>query len=248
MNDTILLVDYQNTRDSGLKDLPAHRRLQLFVGKGQKPKADFIQEELRKGVRVDFVPVIEDGNNNLDFHLAFYLGKLLLEEPFAEFLIISNDRDYDPLVRHVQGLGIACERRGTLRSAAKPAPARQPAAAKAAVPKAPAAKAAAPKPTSARMKAAPAPKQARAKAPEKAPEKTQAPKHAAVPPQDGDVADAIQLLKKAGSRRPKARAGLVTALTNYFHISSAEVGKLIDALAAQGVLAVSAQGVVTYKL
>ncbi len=121
MNDTILLVDYQNVRDSGLSDLPEHRRLLLFVGKGQKPKATFIEAAMKRGVRIDLVPVMEEGNNNLDFHLAFYLGRLLMEEPYGEFLIVSNDRDFEPLVRHMQSLGVSCERHGTLKQPPKAA-------------------------------------------------------------------------------------------------------------------------------
>ncbi|MEZ0260703.1 MAG: PIN domain-containing protein [Alphaproteobacteria bacterium] len=220
-NDTILLIDYQNVRDSGLKDLPAHRRAVLFVGKGQKPKADFVQDAMRRGIRVDLVPISEDGNNNLDFHLAFYFGKILVEEPYGEFVVISNDHDFDPLVRHVQSLGIACERKGTTRAApakaAKPAPVAKPVQRKAAAPK-PAAK------------PAPAPK---------------APALAAK--RDDLYAEALAFLKRAGKRRPTTGKKLINSLESHLKIKPPRGEQIVKELALDGVLSL-VNGAVSYKI
>lgn len=143
MPETILLVDYENVKDTGLKSLPPHERALLFVGKGQKPKLDFIKGALDRGARLDLVQVAEQGRNNLDFYIAFYLGKTLQEEPNAQFVVFSNDQDLDPLIAHLKKRGVACSRMGVSSSAVKAAPAPQkPAAA----PKPRQRKAAAPKP------------------------------------------------------------------------------------------------------
>lgn len=225
MNDTILLVDYQNVRDSGLKDLPPHKRLLLFVGKGQKPKADFVQEAMRRNIRIDLIPIAEDGNNNLDFHLAFYFGKLLVEEPYGEFIVISNDQDFDPLVRHVESLGIACERKGTTRTApaktARSASALKPAA------KPVQRKAAAPKPAA---KPAPA-----LKAP------ALAAKH------DDLYAEALAFLKRAGKRRPTTGKKLINSLESHLKVKPPRGEQIVKELALDGVLSI-ANGAVTYKI
>jgi len=229
MNDTILLVDYQNVRDSGLKDLPPHRRLVLFVGKGQKPKADFVQDAMRRGSRVDLVPIAEDGNNNLDFHLAFYFGKLLVEEPYGEFIVISNDQDFDPLVRHVESLGIACERKGTLRAA--PARAQR---------SAPVAKPAATPPAKPAQRKATTPKAAARPAP--------APKAPAVAAKRDDLyAEALAFLKRAGKRKPTTGKKLINSLESHLKIKPPRGEQIVRELSLDGVLTV-VNGAVTYKI
>jgi hypothetical protein len=151
MTETILLVDYENVRDTGLKSLPPHDRAILFVGKGQKPKLAFIQDHLAQETRLDLIQIAEQGRNNLDFYIAFYLGKIMSEEQGANYIVFSNDQDLDPLIAHLKKRGISCSRMGVPRSSpavktATPAPQ----------------KAAAPK---LRQRKAPAPK------PEKSPEK-----------------------------------------------------------------------------
>lgn len=40
--------------------------------------------------------------------IAYYIGRLAADEPGAAFNIISKDKGFDPLVRHLRGLGIDC--------------------------------------------------------------------------------------------------------------------------------------------
>jgi hypothetical protein len=120
MPETILLVDYENVKDTGLKQLPAHDRVQLFVGKGQRPKITYIEGALGQGTRLDLIQVAEQGRNNLDFYIAFYLGKTLQEEPNARFIVVSNDQDLDPLITHLNKRGLPCARMGTQPAAKKP--------------------------------------------------------------------------------------------------------------------------------
>lgn len=108
---TICLVDYENVKDTGLSQLPPScDRVILFVGKGQKPKINFIQGIIEKGARLDLVPVAERGKNNLDFYIAFYLGREVEEDPFAQFIVFSEDKDLDPLIKHVNKFGMRCSR------------------------------------------------------------------------------------------------------------------------------------------
>lgn len=225
MNDTILLVDYQNVRDSGLKDLPPHKRLLLFVGKGQKPKADFVQDAMRRNIRVDLVPIAEDGNNNLDFHLAFYFGKILVEEPYGEFIVISNDQDFDPLVRHVESLGIACERKGTTRAAA--------------------AKTARNVPT---VKPAAKPVQRKAAGPKPAARPSPATKAPALAVKRDDLyAEALVFLKRAGKRRPTTGKKLINSLESHLKVKPPRGEQIVKELALDGVLSIS-NGAVNYKI
>jgi len=51
-----------------------------------------------------------NGNNALDFHLAFYVGELSTKEPNAYFHIISKDTGFDPLIKHLKARKIRIQR------------------------------------------------------------------------------------------------------------------------------------------
>jgi hypothetical protein len=54
------------------------------------------------------------GRNALDLTLAYYLGRASLENPRAEFHIISRDTDYDAMIEHVNRHGIRVDRSPTV--------------------------------------------------------------------------------------------------------------------------------------
>ena len=51
-----------------------------------------------------------NGRNALDFHIACHLGEGICKYPKAEFVILSNDKGFDPLVRHLVARGLKCRR------------------------------------------------------------------------------------------------------------------------------------------
>ena len=46
----------------------------------------------------------------LDFHIAYYIGRLAAEEPSAHFHIISKDAGFDPLIQHLRSKQILSSR------------------------------------------------------------------------------------------------------------------------------------------
>jgi hypothetical protein len=54
------------------------------------------------------------GPRAADFHIAFYLGKLITDHPASEFCILSKDRGFDSLVRHLSRMGIKCRRESAI--------------------------------------------------------------------------------------------------------------------------------------
>jgi hypothetical protein len=55
-------------------------------------------------------------------HIACHLGEGIYKFPKAEFVILSNDRGFDPLVRHLVARGFKCRRDGQARPAPAPKP------------------------------------------------------------------------------------------------------------------------------
>ncbi|MCX7257776.1 MAG: PIN domain-containing protein [Polaromonas sp.] len=107
-----ICIDWENVQPEVFPSLHAeHVNMLVFVG-AQQGKLSFpVVEAVQKmGSRAQYVKVTQPGNNALDMHIAFYLGKIASEKPTAYFHIISKDTDYDPLVQHLKSLGIGAKR------------------------------------------------------------------------------------------------------------------------------------------
>lgn len=73
---------------------------------------DLVQQALGMGSRFERVCINGNGRNALDFHIACHLGEAICKFPKAEFVILSNDKGFDPLVRHLVARGLRCRRGG----------------------------------------------------------------------------------------------------------------------------------------
>lgn len=99
-----VLIDYENVQPEDIAALQhEHVRVIVFVGPHQTKiafeKADALQ---RMGANAEYVRLSGGGPNALDFHIAYYLGRLAAKEPNALFHIISKDTGFDPLVKHLR--------------------------------------------------------------------------------------------------------------------------------------------------
>jgi len=223
MAESVLLVDYENIGKIDLAAIPEGVRVPFFFGASQRTvPTEFLKAALRLGER--FVPIdIEgQGKNALDFHIAFYLGECLARAPQTACVILSKDKGFDPLVRHLIRRGFAVRRVGSIAEAlgsrAAPAPApRRPAAVRAG---------------------------GRPGAGGRAGARRES------PPQEGGSLkdDALHLLggtQKA--RRPRKRKGLIGVLHSHFSrkVPESELQRLVDELIAQGALS-ETNGAITY--
>jgi hypothetical protein len=64
----------------------------------------------RTGERATYVKTSGSGPNALDFHIAFYIGQLALQEGSPYFHIISKDTGFDPLIQHLKSRKILAAR------------------------------------------------------------------------------------------------------------------------------------------
>ncbi|MDQ3059697.1 MAG: PIN domain-containing protein [Pseudomonadota bacterium] len=107
-----ICIDWENVQPEVFPSLQAeHIHMLVFVG-AQQGKLSFpVVEAVQKmGSRAQYVKVTQTGNNSLDMHMAFYIGRLSIEKTNAYFHIIAKDRDYDPLIQHLKDLGIGAKR------------------------------------------------------------------------------------------------------------------------------------------
>lgn len=143
-----LLVDWENVQPEGdaLKQLvPEGTDIWLFHAPAQR--VNFEKHEKAYGAdSVTLVARTGTGKNALDFQLSYYAGYLMARQPDARFVVVSNDKGYDPMLAHACTLKFQAQRCAYQKPAApkdavpattskpKPAAKKKPAAAVAPVP------------------------------------------------------------------------------------------------------------------
>ena len=121
MNEVLMLVDLENIQRFDLGKAPPNARIKIFVGQTQsKLPTALVRQAQALGSRLQWVTIDGNGPNALDFHIACHLGEGICKYPKAEFVIFSNDKGFDPLVRHLVARGLKCRRDDQAR--ATPAP------------------------------------------------------------------------------------------------------------------------------
>lgn len=104
MNKNYVLIDYENVQPKDMKGLDGdHYNVIVFVGSDQKKVTIEVASMLqRMGERADYIRISGNGDNALDFHIAYYIGLLSAKEPGASFYIVSKDKGFDPLIEHLK--------------------------------------------------------------------------------------------------------------------------------------------------
>ncbi|QNP41715.1 PIN domain-containing protein [Lysobacter solisilvae (ex Woo and Kim 2020)] len=124
MSKPYFLIDFENVQPKALDRLqPGAARIKVFLGQHQtKLMLELVQALQPFGADAQYIPITGSGPDAVDFHIAFYIGRLAAAEPGAAFTIISKDKGFDPLVRHLNGLGISCRRLAEIPGSAAAAP------------------------------------------------------------------------------------------------------------------------------
>jgi hypothetical protein len=107
-----VLIDYENVHPKNLELLAEHPfRVLVFVGQNQaKIPFDLADSMQLLGRDAQYIKIAGSGQNALDFHIAYYIGELAASEPDANFHIISRDKGFDPLIRHLEDKKIRVQR------------------------------------------------------------------------------------------------------------------------------------------
>jgi hypothetical protein len=124
MKPHFVLVDFENVQPRSLASLQGgQHQVRVFLGASQtKITLELAQSLQAFGPDAKYVQVAGNGSNALDFHIAFYIGRLSAQHPGATFTIISRDTGFDPLIKHLAGKGIACRRSAAIGDAGKAVP------------------------------------------------------------------------------------------------------------------------------
>ncbi len=112
MKTNYVLIDMENVIPENLELLEQDWiKVLLFVGKNQtKLPISVVKAVQRLGTRAEYIEMSGTGHNALDFHIAFYIGRIAAFEKDVYFHVISNDTGFDPLIDHLKSLHVFADR------------------------------------------------------------------------------------------------------------------------------------------
>ena len=121
---TYVFIDYENVQPASIATLDREDiRVYIFVGVNQtKLSFDIAATVQKMGARAEYVKCSGTGNNALDFHIAYYIGYLSAKDPAGQFVIVSKDTGFDPLIAHLAGRGVLVTRTKDIASFGAPLP------------------------------------------------------------------------------------------------------------------------------
>ena len=115
MSQQLLLIDFENVQQVDLARLDETFQIIIFVGASQKSvPIELVANAQNLGSRIEWQRVDANGNNALDFFIACQLGRVLENAPHLHCIVLSKDKGFDPLLRHLNKAGLKCKRLNSL--------------------------------------------------------------------------------------------------------------------------------------
>ena len=107
-----VLIDFENVQPRNLGILADHPfQVLVFIGANQTRVPRNVAVAMQSlGKKAQYVEIDGSGPNALDFHIAYYIGELAATDPAGSYFVISRDKGFDPLIRHLRGKKIRVRR------------------------------------------------------------------------------------------------------------------------------------------
>ena len=106
----IILIDFENVQPTDLTSLRGTSyQVRVFCGANQSKIPFDLADQLQQlGPDAKYIRIQGTGKNALDFHIAYYIGVLSAQSPGATFYIISKDKGFEPLIKHLATRNTTC--------------------------------------------------------------------------------------------------------------------------------------------
>ena len=111
MTQKLLLVDFENVQQVDLAVLDSEFQVAICVGASQRSvPIELVTNAQKLGDRVEWHRVDANGKNALDFFIAYHLGRVAERKSEIQCIVLSRDKGFDPLLRHLNKNGVSCRR------------------------------------------------------------------------------------------------------------------------------------------
>ena len=112
MRTNYILVDFENVQPDSIGLLAdEHFKVLVFVGANQTKISFHIASALQRlGNQAEYIKISGNGPNSLDFHIAYYIGRIAALDSSVYFYIISKDKGFDPLIQHLRSQKVFARR------------------------------------------------------------------------------------------------------------------------------------------
>lgn len=109
---TYILFDHENIHslDPGEIDGLAVKVLVFLGEQTTKLAVDDVQMLLKHRAQIELITISGHGKNALDFHIAYYAGRISADDPGASIHIVSRDKGFDPLIAHLKSRNVPAAR------------------------------------------------------------------------------------------------------------------------------------------
>ncbi len=104
MRTNYVLIDFENVQPDSIGLLNGEQfKVLVFVGANQSKLSFSTASALQAlGSQAQYIKISGNGSNALDFHIAYYIGKLAASDTSAYFHIVSKDKGFEPLIQHLR--------------------------------------------------------------------------------------------------------------------------------------------------
>lgn len=112
-NRRFIFIDFENLRKVKFKKLEkVATKIFIFINADVDNIPAFLVYQVQKlGKDVKWITVENPNNNRMNYHIAFLMGKLHQKLHLdVEFAVLSNDKDFDPLVGFINSQNRSCIR------------------------------------------------------------------------------------------------------------------------------------------
>jgi len=125
-----ILIDHENIPTLEVGDIGALPvKVLVFLGEHTTKLAlKDVKKLMTHAAKIDLIEIAGNGKNALDFHIAYYVGRISAADPGASIYIVSKDKGFDPLIAHLTARNVRVQRAAAVPKfsdarAARPAPA-----------------------------------------------------------------------------------------------------------------------------
>jgi hypothetical protein len=108
--DKYIFLDYENTKDINIDIINEKVKMVIIIGENEdKIPVDLIKKTQPFGNSIEWLQIKNKGNKNaLHFFIVYFLGHYISNQ--EEFIIYSENKDYDPLIEYLQNKNINVRR------------------------------------------------------------------------------------------------------------------------------------------